>query len=148
MPVDLVPGRGHLGRDRVAQHLHDGREQVLVDDRVLVLGDAQRGVLVGDAGQHLERVAPVLGDQQGGVRRDRAGERALLVALGLVAPVEQVAFELGMGGEHALVEHGVMSPMAAPMTGSVALTTSADLVDSMRTPWGEGEVTGSSERSW
>ena len=104
VPVDLVPGRRHVGGDRVPEHLHDRREQVLVDDRVLVLGDAERGVLVRDAGQHVERVAAVLGHQQGGVRRDRAGEGGLLVALRLVAAVEEVPLELGVGGEHAPVE--------------------------------------------
>ena len=104
VPVDLVPGSGDLGRDRVTQHLHDGGEQVLVDDRVLVLGDAERGVLVCDAGQHLERVVSVLGHQQRGVRGYRSRESALLVTLGLVASVEQITFELGVRREHPLVE--------------------------------------------
>ena len=38
------------------------------------------------------------------VRRDRPGQRALLIALCLVAAVEQIVSEFGMGGEHALVE--------------------------------------------
>ena len=105
VPVHLVPSSGHLRRHRLTQHFHDGGEEVLVDDGVLVLGDAERGVLVGDAGQHLDRVAPVFCDQERGVRGDCSRERALLVALGLVAAIEQVAFELGVCGEQALVEH-------------------------------------------
>ncbi len=75
-----------------------------MDDRVLVLGDAERGVLVCDAGQHLERVATVFGHQESGVGSYRTREGALLVTLGLVASIEQVAFELGVRSEHPLVE--------------------------------------------
>jgi hypothetical protein len=35
-PVDLVPGGGDLRRHRVAEHLADGGEQVVADDRVLL----------------------------------------------------------------------------------------------------------------
>src|SRR5699024_1110873 len=45
----------------------------------------------------------VAGDQPG-VTGDRAGQGLLLLALLLVAAVEQIAFELGMSGEHAPVE--------------------------------------------
>ena len=106
VPVDLVPRGRHLGGDRVAEDLDDGGEQVLVDDRVLVLGDPERRVLVGDATQHLLGVRAALGDEEGRVRRDGPGERALLVALRLVAAVEQVALELRVGREHASVEDG------------------------------------------
>ena len=35
-PVDLVPGGGDLGGDRLAEHLTDRGEQVVADDRVLL----------------------------------------------------------------------------------------------------------------
>ncbi len=40
-PVDLVPGRGHLGSDGVAEYLCDRGEEVCVHDLVLRGGDAQ-----------------------------------------------------------------------------------------------------------
>ncbi|GAA3495842.1 hypothetical protein GCM10019016_029430 [Streptomyces prasinosporus] len=103
-PVDLVPGGGDLGGDGLAQDAGDGGEQVLVDDRVLVRGDAEGGVLVGDAPQH--RVGPLVRvvQQVRGEGRDGPREGLALGAGGLVAAVEQVAQQFGAGGEHPGVE--------------------------------------------
>jgi hypothetical protein len=49
-----------------------------------LLGDPQGRMLVGDPRQNGLRARRILGHQQGGKRRDRAGQRALLVALGLI----------------------------------------------------------------
>ncbi len=48
-PVDLVPGGGHRRGHRVAEDLGDRAEEVAGDQRVLVGGDAEGGVLVRDA---------------------------------------------------------------------------------------------------
>ncbi len=104
-PVDLVPGGGDLGGDGIAQHLDDGREQVGVDHRVLVLGDAERDVLVGDARQHGVGALVGVGQQRAGEGRDRTRESLLLAAVGLVAAVEQVVEQLRVGLEQTPVEH-------------------------------------------
>lgn len=103
-PVDLVPGGGDLRGDRVAQDVGDGREQMGVHHLVLLRGHPERGVLVGDPLQH--HVGPGAGplDQLGREGGDGARERPPLVAGGLVAPVEQVPQQLGVGGEELLVE--------------------------------------------
>ncbi len=103
-PVDLVPGGRDLGGDGLAEHLHDGGEQVLVDDPVLVVADADRDVLVRDAGEQRVRTGVRGGDQGGREGGYRARERLPLAAVGLVAPVEQVAQQLRVGGEHPVVE--------------------------------------------
>ena len=106
VPVDGVPRGGHVPGDHVgAEDLDDRGHQVLVDDPVLVLGDAEGDVLVPDPGQQRGGARPVRGDQQGRIGRDGGGERLLLGALGLVAAVEGVAQQLGVRGEHPPVEH-------------------------------------------
>jgi hypothetical protein len=103
-PVDLVPRLGDLGGDRVAEHLDDRGEQVLVHDLVLLGGDAQGRVLVRDPRQHGVRPGVRVLHQVCGEPGYGAGERLPLRAGGLVAPVEQVAQQLGVGGEHPGVE--------------------------------------------
>ena len=106
-PVQLIPGLGHRRCDRGAQDFDDGLEQVFVHDSVLIDGDAERGVLVGDPRDEDARPVGVGVELQRCECRDRAGQRLLLLALPLVTPVEQVAFELRMGREHVAVEqHG------------------------------------------
>ncbi len=73
-------------------------------ERVLLGRDAERGVLVGDAAEH--GVGPLVGVVQE-VRRergDRAREGLPLGAGRLVAPVEEVAQQLGAGREQPGVE--------------------------------------------
>ena len=69
-PVDLAPGVGHLGRDRVAEHLGDGAEQVVPDDGVLLGADAERHVLVRDAAHDVLERGCVGVDQLHGVGDD------------------------------------------------------------------------------
>ncbi|CVN70088.1 Uncharacterised protein [Streptococcus pneumoniae] len=105
-PVDLGPGVGHRGGDGVAEHLADGPEEVLVDDRVLLLDDAEGGVLVGDAGQDgLGQGARVL-EQVHRELHDRAGEGLGLLAVALVGAGEDAVEELGVGLEHVGVKQG------------------------------------------
>ncbi|GGF30691.1 hypothetical protein GCM10010922_02110 [Microbacterium sorbitolivorans] len=104
VPVHLGPGCGDVGRDDVAEYVDDRGEEVFIHDGVEVGRHAERGVLVADAGEHEARVGPVLRDEQRRVGGDGAGEGALLVALGLVRAVEQVAFEGGVRVEEAAVE--------------------------------------------
>ncbi|MDQ0777710.1 hypothetical protein QF026_006176 [Streptomyces aurantiacus] len=103
-PVHLGPGGGHLRGDRLAEHVDDGGEEVLVDDRVLLRGDAQGGVLVGDAVQH--RVGPLVRplDQLCGEGGEGARQSLALGAGGLVAPVEEIAQQLRVGREEPGVE--------------------------------------------
>ncbi|GAA3236714.1 hypothetical protein GCM10020256_55580 [Streptomyces thermocoprophilus] len=103
-PVHLVPGGGDLRGDGVAEDTRDRREQVLVDDGVLLGRDTEGGVLVRYALEH--RVGPPVGvvQQMAGEGSDGAGEGPALGAGCLVAAVEQVAQQLGVGGEHAGVE--------------------------------------------
>ena len=103
-PVDGVPRLGDLGGHGVAEHLRDRGHEVVVHDLVLVLADAQRDVLVGDAVQHHDRVRRVRVHELGGEGRDRGRERLLLRALLLVAAVEGVGDELRVRGEHLVVE--------------------------------------------
>ncbi len=103
-PVDLVPRLGDLGGHGVAQDVGDGGEEVGVHHLVLVRGDPEGRVLVGDALQHHVRPGVRVLDQCRGERGDRAGQGPALVAGRLVAPVEQVPQELGVGGEQLLVE--------------------------------------------
>lgn len=103
-PVDLVPGRGDLGGEGLAEHLDDGLEEVLVDDLVLGAGDAERGVLVGDAVQHHVRAGVRVLDEMGREGRDGPGEGLLLEARVLVAAVEEVADQLRVGREELGVE--------------------------------------------
>lgn len=103
-PVHLVPGRGDLGGDRVAEDLDDRGEEVLVHRLVLLGGDAERRVLVRDAGEHEIRAAARVveqGDREGGYG---SRQRLPLIAVGLVPAVEQIAEQLGMGGEEPRVE--------------------------------------------
>ena len=91
---------------RQAEHLADGPEEVLVDDRVLLLDDAEGGVLVGDAGQDgLGQGARVL-EQVHRELHDRAGEGLGLLAVALVGAGEDAVEELGVGLEHVGVEQG------------------------------------------
>ena len=103
-PVDLVPGGGHLGRDGVAEHVDDRPEQVVVDDVVLGRGDAERRVLVRDAGEQV--LGQLLGHlhQRAGEDRHRAGQGHLLALLGLVAAVEGAVEQFGVLAEQVLVE--------------------------------------------
>ena len=103
-PVHLVPGLGDFWGDGVTKHLDDGGHQVVVHDLVLVRRDAQRDVLVRDAVQHHHWVRRVGIHQLRGERRHRRRQRLLLRALLLVAAVERVGDELGVGGEHLVVE--------------------------------------------
>jgi hypothetical protein len=104
VPVDLVPGRRNFRGHSVPEYLGDRGEQVLVHDRVLSCRDAKRRVLMGDAREHRVRVGPVLVDEQRGIGRDGGRQGALLVALRLVAPVEQVPLQFGVRCEHPPVE--------------------------------------------
>lgn len=105
-PVDLVPGGGHLGGDRLAQYVGDRAEQVLVDDRVLVLGDAESGVLVGDAGEKGVRSGVGVVQQCRGEAGDGPGQRPALFAACLAAALEQPVQQFGLLGEHGSVEAG------------------------------------------
>jgi hypothetical protein len=77
---------------------------VFVDDRVLLRGDAQGGVLVRDAAQH--RVGPLVRplDEMRGEGGDGARQGLALGAGGLVAAVEEVAQQLRVGREQPFVE--------------------------------------------
>ncbi len=103
-PVDLRPGVAHLGGDGVAEDGADGVEQVPSHDRVLLGAHAERGVLVRDAGQQPLRGGPrVRPAQRPGEGGDRARQGAPLLAVGLVALVEQVP-QFWTRGEHGRVE--------------------------------------------
>ena len=104
-PVDLVPGRGDLGRDGVTEHLTDRRQQVVSDDRVLLRADPERDVLVRDAVHHPVERRRVRVDQLHRVGHDGRRERPALLAGGLVALVEHPQ-QLGVLLEHAGVEAG------------------------------------------
>ena len=103
-PVDLVPGRGDLGRDGVPQHVHDGPHQVVVDDLVLVRAQPQRDVLVGDPRQEVVRDLVHVVHEQPGERRNGPGEGLLLAAVRLVPPVEEPVQEVRPRLEHVFVE--------------------------------------------
>ncbi|CAM5316172.1 hypothetical protein SROCM77S_01156 [Streptomyces rochei] len=103
-PVDLVPGGGDLGGDGVTEHLGYRGKEMTVDDLVLVRGDAEGGVLVRDAGQQRVRTGVGALQQHAGEGGDGAGQRPLLLPVGLVAAVEQVAQQLGVGVEQLPVE--------------------------------------------
>jgi hypothetical protein len=103
-PVDLVPRSRHLRRHGVAEDLHDGGEEVVVHDLVLVGADAQGRVLVRDPVEQLLRELLRGPDEGGREGRDGPGEGDLLGALRLVAPVERAVEKLGVGVEHAPVE--------------------------------------------
>ncbi len=75
-----------------------------MDDRVLLAGDAEAGVLVGDAAQHHVGAGVRVLDEVGREGGDGAGEGLLLEAGVLVAPVEQVAEQLRVGREELGVE--------------------------------------------
>lgn len=75
-----------------------------MDDRVLVLGDTERGVLVGDPGQQRVGTGVGTGQQRLGEGRDRSRQGLALLAAGLVAAVEQPVQQLGLLGEHGAVE--------------------------------------------
>lgn len=89
-PVDLVPGRGDLGGDGVAEHLCDRAQQVVTDDRVLLGADPERDVLVRDPLHHVVKGRGIGIDELHGIGHDRARERAALLSGGLVALVEQL----------------------------------------------------------
>ncbi len=103
-PVDLVPGLGDLGGDGLAEDLGDRLEEVLVDDRVLLAGDAEAGVLVGDAAEHHVGPGVRVGEEVGGEGGDGARQGLLLEAGLLVAPVEEVADQGRVGREELGVE--------------------------------------------
>lgn len=75
-----------------------------MDQLVLVGGDAERRVLVGDPGEH--RVRPGLGvlHQHAREARDGAGQGLLLFPAVLVSPVEQIPQKLGSVVEELGVE--------------------------------------------
>lgn len=103
-PVHLVPRRGDLLGHRIAQNLRDRREEVGVHDPVLVPGHPERGVFVRDAVEHRLRKGVRLFHQRRGERRDGSRQGLLLLTDGLTTPVEQVAQQLRVGGEHLAVE--------------------------------------------
>jgi hypothetical protein len=72
MPVELVPGGSDLVGDGVPQHGHDRREEMLVNNGVLVSYDAERGMLVRDPRKELVRRVRAIGDQHRRVCRYRA----------------------------------------------------------------------------
>ncbi len=53
-PVDLVPGLGDRRGDGLSEYVDDRGEQVVVDDLVLVLGDAEARVLMPDAREQVD----------------------------------------------------------------------------------------------
>lgn len=75
-----------------------------MDELVLVGGDAERSVFVGDPGEH--RIRPGLGVlyQHAREGRDGAGQGLLLLSAGLVSPVEQIPPQLGSVVEEIGVE--------------------------------------------
>ena len=54
-PVHLIPRGGHLRCHRIAEHVDDGPEQVVINDLILIGSDSQRRVLVPDPGQQVIR---------------------------------------------------------------------------------------------
>jgi len=103
-PVEFVPGGGDLRCHGLTEHLEDRFEQILVHDLVLIGGHPQRCVFVRDPGQQRPQSLRIGIQLQGRETGDGRGQCALLVALLLVAAVEQVPLQLGMSGEHLLVE--------------------------------------------
>ena len=73
---------------------------------VLLRAQAQGDVLVRNPGQQVVRQMRRVVDQETGKRGHRTGQRLLLPAIGLVAPVEQAVEQLGVFTEHVLVETG------------------------------------------
>ena len=72
-PIDLTPGGGDRGGDRVAQDLTDRGEQVLPNDRVLLGADPQGDMLVGDSAHDVVERRRLGIDELHGVRDNRAG---------------------------------------------------------------------------
>src|SRR5690606_24272440 len=102
--VDLGPSIGAFRGQCIAQTFGDGIEQMLVDNWVLFLADAQGGVLVGYAGQHGLRGGLRVLDQVGGEDCDGAGQGLLLGAFLLVRTGEDSVEQFRVGGEQAVVE--------------------------------------------
>ena len=102
-PVDLVPGVGDLGGDRVTEHLADSAEQVVADDGVLLGPDAQRDVFVGNAFHDMIERRGGGVDQLDGVGHHGGGQRPGLFAGGLVALVED-SQQFRVFGEHPRIE--------------------------------------------
>ena len=104
LAIGRGPGGDHrVGRHLGAEHLADGAQQAAADDRVVLGEDLQRHVLLHDLpNQRAERLQAV---DVLGVHQHAVGQRARLVAAGLVRLVEQRA-HLRVLGEHDAVEVG------------------------------------------
>ena len=105
-PVDLIPRGGDWrGDDILAEYLDDRSEEVVVNDLILILSDAERHVLVSNPRQHVHWVWGIVVYQHGREGCDGRSECLLLLAGLLVAAVEGVSDQFWVGGEHLLVEH-------------------------------------------
>ena len=78
---------------------------MIMNNLVLVFCNPQRHMLVPNAGQHLIWVRFIRVNQHRSKHRDRRGQRFGLIAMLLIATIEQIGNKLRMSGEHLLVEH-------------------------------------------
>jgi len=99
--VGLAPGGQDLVGGGFAQHLADGAQQALADDRVVLGQHAERGVLVDDARQRAGDLVEAVDVR--GIGQHGAGQRLGLGAAGLVGLVEE-GLHLRVLAEHELVE--------------------------------------------
>lgn len=83
-PVDLLPSACDLRRHGVAEHLGDRLHEVAADNGVITRRDAERHVLVRDAGQNVVEVDVRVAEQAMGVGHDARGESDRLLTDGLV----------------------------------------------------------------
>jgi hypothetical protein len=103
-PVDLAPGRGHLGGDGVADNVADRPHEVVVDDLVLVRPQAERSVLVRDPRQQAVRQPVGVVHQGAGEHGHGLRQGSLLGAFGLVAAVEHPVEKFRVLAEQVPVE--------------------------------------------
>src|SRR5699024_1958775 len=103
-PVHGGPGCCDVFSDRFTENFCYGREQVVMDNLVLVFSDAKGYVLVGDAVEQLYWIWRYGVDLNGCKGDQGCGQGFLLFARVLVASVAGVTQQLWMRGKHHAVE--------------------------------------------
>ena len=111
-----------------AEHFVQRRQQMTTDDVVLLRLDIEAGVLLRDALHRRQQRRRVL--DVGGIGADGVEQRLTLIAVALVAHVENV-FQFRVVREHAIVKWAVSFGPVAASRGIVDFTVAMVWLSSM-----------------